>query len=76
MDVDYDVGMETAGRYGTRGNRQMATRAGASRAQVRPAAFCLWTQRLGGCSLAPPLLAEPIRNPNKRRQHTGHHMSP
>lgn len=34
VDVDYDVGMESAGRYGTRANRALATRAGASRAQV------------------------------------------
>jgi hypothetical protein len=33
VDVDYDVGMETAGRYGTRASRALATRAGASRAQ-------------------------------------------
>jgi hypothetical protein len=33
VDVDYDVGMESAGRYGTRANRALANRAGASRAQ-------------------------------------------
>ncbi|KAL4433965.1 hypothetical protein ABPG75_000406 [Micractinium tetrahymenae] len=33
VDVDYDVGMENAARYGTRANRQLANRAGATRAQ-------------------------------------------
>ncbi|KAI3434697.1 hypothetical protein D9Q98_002759 [Chlorella vulgaris] len=33
VDVDYDVGQEAAGRYGTRATRALATRAGASRAQ-------------------------------------------
>ena len=57
VDVDYDVGMEAAGRYGTRANRALATRAGATRAQVR----CCCS-RGPGCHLAVSDDARDVQN--------------
>lgn len=75
VDVDYDVGMENAGRYGTRANRQMATRAGATRAQVRHGQPCGWGRAV--CTLpGRTRAADPFHTPPHPPLPPFHYLSP